>query len=40
MSLNMLSDFMQALSINIKYYTKDDHFSRHTLFSTISLLQE
>jgi hypothetical protein len=40
MSLNMLSDFMHDLSIKRKYYTKDDQFSSHTLFSIISLLQE
>jgi hypothetical protein len=39
-SLNMLSDFMQDLSIKRKYYTKDDQFSSRTLFSIISLLQE
>jgi hypothetical protein len=39
-SLNILSDFMQDLSIKRKYYTKDDQFSSRTLFSIISLLQE
>jgi hypothetical protein len=31
---------MQSLSIKRKHYTKTDHFSRHSLFSTIYLLQE
>jgi hypothetical protein len=36
----IISDFMQALNINRKHYTKNDYFSRHTLFSIIYLLQE
>jgi hypothetical protein len=40
MNLIILSDFMQALNINRKHYTKNDYFSRHTLFSIIYLLQE
>jgi hypothetical protein len=40
MNLIILSNFIQALNINRKHYTKNDYFSRHTLFSTIYLLQE
>jgi hypothetical protein len=39
-NLIILSDFMPALNINRKHYTKNDYFSRHTLFSIIYLLQE
>jgi hypothetical protein len=39
-NLNMLSGFMQDLHITMKHYTKHGHFSRHTIFSTIYLLQE
>jgi hypothetical protein len=40
MNLIILSNFMQSLNINRKHYTKSAYFSRHTLFSTIYLLQE
>jgi hypothetical protein len=36
----MLSDFMHVLNSIRKYYTKNEHFSKHILFSTIYLLQE
>jgi hypothetical protein len=38
MNLIIIYDFMQALNINRKHYTKNDYFSRHTLFSTIYFL--
>jgi hypothetical protein len=40
LNLIILSDFMHALNINRKHYSKNDYFSTHTLFSTIYLLQE
>jgi hypothetical protein len=40
MNLNMLSDFMQVLYIKRKHYSQNKYFPKHTLFSTIYLLQE
>jgi hypothetical protein len=40
MNLNMLYDFMQLLNINRKHPTNNEYFSRHTIFTTICLLQE
>jgi hypothetical protein len=31
---------MQVLDINRKHCTKNEHFSMHILFTTVSLLQE
>jgi hypothetical protein len=36
----MLSDFMQVLNSARDVYTKNYYFSKHILFSTISLLQK
>jgi hypothetical protein len=36
----MLSDFMQVLNSARDVYTKNHYFSKHILFTTISLLQE
>jgi hypothetical protein len=36
----MLSGFMQVLNSIRKHYTKNEYFPKHTLFSTISLVQE
>jgi hypothetical protein len=36
----LLSKFMQVLDINRKHCTKNEHFSMHILFTTVSLLQE
>jgi hypothetical protein len=38
MNLNKLFDFMHALNIKRKHYTKNDYFSTHNLFTAISLL--
>jgi hypothetical protein len=40
MNLIMLSDFMQVINITKKHPIKIEHFSKHTLFATIYLLQE
>jgi hypothetical protein len=36
----MLSDFMQILNSTRKYYTNNEYFTKHTLFSIIYLLQK
>jgi hypothetical protein len=36
----MLYDFMQVLHITRKYYTKNEYFHKHILFTIIYLLQE
>jgi hypothetical protein len=36
----MLSDFIQVLNSAREFYTKNQYFSNHKLFSTISLLQK
>jgi hypothetical protein len=36
----MLSDFMQVLNSARNVYTKNHYFSKHILFTTISLLQK
>jgi hypothetical protein len=36
----MLSDFMQVLNSVREFYIKNQYFSSHRLFSTISLLQK
>jgi hypothetical protein len=38
--LIMFSDFIQVLNSARKFYTKDNYFWQHKLFSTISLLQK
>jgi hypothetical protein len=40
--LILLYDFMQVVNVNVtrKHSTKNEHLSRHILFSTIYLLQE
>jgi hypothetical protein len=40
MSLNVFPDFMQVLNIIKKHPIKIEHFSKHTLLTTIYLLQE
>jgi hypothetical protein len=40
MSLNKLSDFMQVLNSIRKHYTKNEHFPKHILFTTIYLFQD
>jgi hypothetical protein len=40
MNLIMLSDFMQVINTTKKHPIKIEHFSKHTLFATIYLLQE
>jgi hypothetical protein len=40
MILIILSDFMQALNINRKHYTKNEYFPNHIIFTTIYLLQK
>jgi hypothetical protein len=40
MALIILYDFMQVLNSTRKYYTNNKYFPKHTLFSTIYLLQE
>jgi hypothetical protein len=36
----MLSDFIQVLNSARDFYTKNHYFSKHILFTTISLLQK
>jgi hypothetical protein len=36
----MFSNFIHVLNSEREFYTKDQHFSNHRLFSTISLLQK
>jgi hypothetical protein len=36
----MLYDFMQVLNSAMNVYTKNYYFSKHILFTTISLLQK
>jgi hypothetical protein len=38
MHLIMFSDFIQVLNSAREFYTKNQYFSKHKLFSTISLL--
>jgi hypothetical protein len=38
--LIIIYDFMLVLNSIRNYYTNNEHFSKHTLFSTIYLLQE
>jgi hypothetical protein len=38
MSLNKSSDFIQVLNSIRKYYTKNQYFTKHILFTTIYLL--
>jgi hypothetical protein len=40
MNLIMLYDFIHVINITKKHPIKIEHFSKHTLFATISLLQE
>jgi hypothetical protein len=40
MSLNSLSYFMQVVYNIRKHYTKNGFFPKHTIFTTIYLLQE
>jgi hypothetical protein len=40
MYLNVLSDFMKVLNSIRKHSTKNEYFHKHTLFTTIYLLQE
>jgi hypothetical protein len=40
MALIILYDFIQVLNSTRKYYTNNEYFPKHTLFSTIFLLQE
>jgi hypothetical protein len=40
MNLNMLYDFMHLLNINRKHPTKNEYFSKHTMFTKICLLLE
>jgi hypothetical protein len=40
MNLNMFPDFKQVLSIIKKHPIKIEHFSKHTLLTTIYLLQK
>jgi hypothetical protein len=40
MSLNKFFDFMYVLNSIRKHYTKNKHFPKHILFSTLYLLQE
>jgi hypothetical protein len=40
MSLNKFSNFMQVLNHLRNCYTRNEHFPKHILFSTIYLLQE
>jgi hypothetical protein len=39
-TLNVFPDFIQVLDIIKKHPIKTQHFSKHTLFTTIYLLQE
>jgi hypothetical protein len=39
-SLNKSYDFIQVLNSIRKYYTKNEYFPKHILFSTVSLLQD
>jgi hypothetical protein len=38
--LTLLSNFQQVLDSIRKHYTKNEYFSKHILFSSISLLHE
>jgi hypothetical protein len=38
--LILLFEFMQVLDIKMKHSTKNEHFTKHTLFSIIYLLQK
>jgi hypothetical protein len=38
--LIMFSDFLRVLNSAMKFYTKNQYFSNHKLFSTNSLLQK
>jgi hypothetical protein len=40
MNLIILSYFMQGLNSTRKYYTKNEYFPMHILFTTVYLLQE
>jgi hypothetical protein len=40
MSLNKLYDFMNVINSIRKYFTKNEYFPMHILFTTIYLLQE
>jgi hypothetical protein len=40
MSLNKFYDFMQLINSIRKYFTKNEYFPMHIIFTTIYLLQE
>jgi hypothetical protein len=40
MNIIIISSFMQGLNSTRKYYTKNESFPMHILFTTVYLLQE